>query len=359
MHRSAILIAVLATLLAGMAVLLQQQNEWGDTPSSEIALQQQLAWLANATLVTQQLVQDAAQTWAAHRQQMQSHHAQELAALRSTIESQASPHAEPSPAISPDILLRLQALEHRAEATYFEILRLNLSPPDYRHADVRRLVILEHARQIASGGLLLIGDSIIESLHIEAGDLQCPTEVGGLPDGFRVLNAGVGGAGVGLFDADFVASLVETAQPQAVVLALGINDCILRDSANEDRLLDAWAPRYRSLVSQLQGKGRAVLLCTILPVEQDRLGFGGALTFSDELISRYNTVIRALSHEEGLPLLDGHAQFAGSSPPFTTDGVHLTPKSAARYAAAIADMARPLVGSPIAGSPMAGCLPSP
>lgn len=95
------------------------------------------------------------------------------------------------------------------------------SAVDHSHQEARVKAILAQARQMPSGGVVVIGDSITEQMRLET---LC-----GLP----ALNAGITWA----TSADWLPhaqAVIEAAKPSIVILALGTND-------------QAIGPEYRQL----------------------------------------------------------------------------------------------------------------
>ncbi len=349
MSRYAMMIAVLATILVTMVYVLQQQHRLtSQSPAAEKALQQRLDWLANATLVTQQLLTESRQEAAAQHQQAQERLDAELKATRQTLqewtralETMPQPILDvPAAEIPPEVREQLHAMQQAIDAMKMDVLRINAPLKDHQHTLVRRHFILEKARQLAPGGILMLGDSIIESLHLEAVDLECPS----MANELRVLNAGIGGIGAGFFDPAYLQWVLDASKPGIVVLALGINDCAVTNPDNEAPVFAKWKPLYRRLVEQLYADGRAVVLCTLLPVEQHK--FGDDRLFSDALIEAFNRSIKALAAELDVTVVDGHTHFATGPEDFTVDGVHLSTASALRYKEIIVQGVQPLLGCP-------------
>jgi lysophospholipase L1-like esterase len=181
-------------------------------------------------------------------------------------------------------------------------------PPLYggHHVALRTRFILEQVRQSTGGSTLLLGDSITEGLFLDG------------PVGMRVINGGIGGAGV----RDLTA-LVQQVAPRSmhlVVIAIGVNDTMLARSHGTSE----WEQIFRQLISRAKGVARnEVVVSTILPVEGGK-PLGSAF-FDEEKIHEINQVIRRVAGEQGLTLIDGFAAFAPlvGKTEFTTDGVHL------------------------------------
>jgi lysophospholipase L1-like esterase len=177
-------------------------------------------------------------------------------------------------------------------------------------------VIELQAKQVEPGGLLVLGDSIMEAMY---GDQLC-----GLP----VLNAGVGGTGV-----DFVAAHVERmlswSRPSYVLVSVGINDATRAGSPRNEADLSQWARTYSSLLDRIEGVHAVPLVMTLLPVEKD--GALGERYFDRATVVDLNRRLRELSEARNGRLLDGFSAFADHKGAMkigsTVDGVHLTGES--------------------------------
>ncbi len=92
--------------------------------------------------------------------------------------------------------------------------------PFDRHADARR-IIMNRAEDAPTGGVLLIGDSIVHRLHL--------SELCGLP----VFNAGMSGARADQI-APIVDPLVAKLKPRFIILSAGTNDDVQGDDWRAD-----------------------------------------------------------------------------------------------------------------------------
>lgn len=99
--------------------------------------------------------------------------------------------------------------------------------------DAKRALILNRAKDMPPGGVLVIGDSIVERQRLE--------RICGLP----ALNAGMGSARIG-DAAPIVAPLLTLTKPSRIVVAFGPNHFL---NGNDDDL-DAFAAAMDNLLSQ-------------------------------------------------------------------------------------------------------------
>ena len=161
--------------------------------------------------------------------------------------------------------------------------------------------------------LFCVGDSIVEALYLQ--------EVAG----FTLVNAGISGAGVRTF-LHRTGNILPQAQGTSVLLAIGINDAW-------DFSAEAWGAEYRELCTQLAADAAKFIVQTVLPLEKHPLWGGQRLPF--ENIAAMNDIIRSFAKERGYCLIDMYAHFADKDGFMleggTTDGVHLTDDSYARW----------------------------
>ncbi|MFB6451662.1 SGNH/GDSL hydrolase family protein [Bradyrhizobium tunisiense] len=173
-------------------------------------------------------------------------------------------------------------------------------------------MIASHLEQGGHGAIVVIGDSRVESARL-------PSEVGGRP----LVNAGVGGATVGLLE-NMVLPLISKAY--CIVVAVGVNNAKTEATVSEDFLF-----AFDRLCRAASDKAEKLVVATIPPVAENApLGVG---YYDPSMISTFNDEIRALAGNRQYNLSDIAALMQkdnGNLPSeFSSDGVHLT---AAGYA---------------------------
>ena len=211
---------------------------------------------------------------------------------------------------------RISELTQGMTAVKQEVQKAVPAPLGHWHHTVRIFMIKAQGGQTEPGGIILIGDSITEGLFL---DRVC---------GLSVANAGIGGAGVSLFNSN-IDELLSTSKPSVAFIALGVNDSNISISEKNEEYINNWAKNYDSLVDNLIGKGIEPVLSTILPVEKDK--DLGTKYFNAALINRLNEKIRETGVKKELIVADSYvalADSAGFIPQGSTlDGVHLNAES--------------------------------
>jgi len=187
-------------------------------------------------------------------------------------------------------------------------------PPTNSYLSVRTFVLYSQADTINEGTIVLLGDSIVDSLYAP------------LLGERKTWNAAVAGVGARYY-AEHARRLLQKARPAIVIVALGINDCCMHPYESQEDT-SQWLHFYKSIVSAIRSVDAVPVLVTILPVEDNRPL--GTSYFSQTRIRSLNECIRHLAEEEELALIDAYAKFAaGETMPVggTVDGVHLTTHS--------------------------------
>jgi lysophospholipase L1-like esterase len=211
---------------------------------------------------------------------------------------------------------RMSELAQGMTAVKQEVQKAVPAPLGHWHHTVRIFMIKAQGGQTEPGGIILIGDSITEGIFL---DRVC---------GLSVINAGIGGAGVSLFNSN-LEDILSTSKPSVAFIALGVNDSNISISEKNEEYIKNWAKNYESLVDNLIKKGIEPVLSTILPVEKDKEL--GTKYFNAALINRLNEKIREISDKEELILADSYAAMADSAgfipQGSTLDGVHLKAES--------------------------------
>lgn len=176
----------------------------------------------------------------------------------------------------------------------------NVVPAMYRHY----LAAVESqawvSQQMATGSVVLLGDSLVENLWVGA-------------ISSRAVNFGIGGdTTVGLLQRLPRLSLKKAS---LIILGIGINDL---PKFRDDEILD----RFRSILDKLEV--RPLIVSAILPVDENLFG-----PFSNSRIRKLNQQLKTLCQERsGIlfldigPLLSGYT--SGLSSAFHVgDGLHL------------------------------------
>lgn len=171
------------------------------------------------------------------------------------------------------------------------------------HYQVRSMAIHQQAKLIPKGGVLIVGDSIVEFSYTP---ILC-----GLP----VLNAGIGGIGVERW-IDLLPSVFADAKPSRVVFALGVNDT----QAGRQMTPEQWASDFGKLISE--ASAAKVSVVAINPVEPSK---PVGATFDRALIVSLNQQARKIASRAGATFIDAPARER------TIDGVHLVPAASAAW----------------------------
>lgn len=175
--------------------------------------------------------------------------------------------------------------------------RFACRPAGHLHSVVRRQAILSQAEQVPAGGVVILGDSIVEFLFL---DRIC---------GQTVLNAGIG-SGTIKEVLTLCEAVLERARPASVIISVGVNDAQL----SRQRDIEAWLGHYDKLLRALSAY--RVFVMAINPVEAGKpLGDN---YFDQSFINRQNLGLIALSKKHGANYIPPTAAATG----LTSDGVH-------------------------------------
>jgi len=178
----------------------------------------------------------------------------------------------------------------------------------YRGAAIR-----QQARVIPAGGVLFVGDSIVDQSFTP---LIC-----GLP----VLNAGMSGATVAdLFPV--ARDAIALAKPALILISVGINNALPK---SRHVSVEAYGEQLDGMVAAAMASGARVVLLTQTAVRHDQM-----LSIDLPKLNAIDGTIRNIAEQRGTQLVDITAALAGPDGQMqsgrTMDGVHLT---AAGYAA--------------------------
>jgi len=171
-------------------------------------------------------------------------------------------------------------------------------------------VVFQRAVKQPAGGVVVLGDSIVE--------LQSFTTLCGLP----VFNAGISGATTAQV-ARKAAVIVKAARPAIVVVAVGINDMAIAQRTPED----VWEAQYRDLLASL--KAPRIIVMGIQPVEPAKRW---GQIFETAAIGRDNEALARIAAAAGAVYVPPWPSAEG----LTFDGVHPTADGDRRWQASIA-----------------------
>lgn len=174
------------------------------------------------------------------------------------------------------------------------------------HLDIRRTIIASHLEQAGSNSIVIVGDSRVESARL-------PSEI----NGKNVVNAGVGGATVGLIET-VVLPLID--QVHCIVFSVGVNNAKSQPIGEDFELI------LRRSILVASKKSERLVLTTIPPVKNGGpLGVG---YYDPCVIWRLNQKIADIAQDTGLALIDLASSMSGDDgnllPEHSRDGVHLT-----------------------------------
>lgn len=190
---------------------------------------------------------------------------------------------------------------------------MNAQPnPFAPHWLIRDIVIGSHLHAVGSGGLLFIGDSIVEGFYWN--------RIGSM----SVLNAGYSGIWTEALEPK-VPRLLEAAKPRLVALLVGANDA--KKGRSED-YLDAVTAHFERLVWHSKASSVPFIVITPPPIEA-----GKRLTsfYCADAMASLSRRIALIAERQGADILDMHAAFSNENgeahPGMTTDGIHLSGKA--------------------------------
>jgi len=177
------------------------------------------------------------------------------------------------------------------------------------HWLIRDIVIGSHRAAVGQGGLLFVGDSLVEGFYWN--------RLGPLP----VLNAGYSGIWTEALEPR-VPLLLKAAQPSLTVLLVGTNDA--KKDCTESSL-DAVEKYYGQIVGHCGNAGVPLIVLTPPPVEPGKriTGF-----YSPEAMLSLSRRIAALARGQAAGIVDLQRAFADENGQaragLTTDGIHLS-----------------------------------
>ena len=176
----------------------------------------------------------------------------------------------------------------------------------------RGSVLAAEAEDFPRGGVLVLGDSIVERQYI--------AHLCGRP----VLNAGISGITAGRMS-EVAPPIVAAADPALVVVAVGVNNAIVWRATSA-------VIAQRSLEALLTGlRGRTLILVGIQPVEPNR-----AVPRPHEPWSMYGVAqVRAMMPDLARRFGASYVPPLAATGNRTADGIHLTPAAAAEWQAAV------------------------
>jgi lysophospholipase L1-like esterase len=177
------------------------------------------------------------------------------------------------------------------------------------HWLIRDIVISSHKSAVGPGGLLFIGDSIVEGFYWN--------RIGPLP----VLNAGYSGIWTEALEPR-VPLLLTSAEPRIAVLLVGTNDA--KKDCTESAL-DGVAEHFERIVRHFGDAQVPVLVLTPPPIEQAK-----RLTsfYSPEAMASLSRRIVQIAEDRAAGIVDLQKEFADETGAaregMTTDGIHLS-----------------------------------
>jgi lysophospholipase L1-like esterase len=177
------------------------------------------------------------------------------------------------------------------------------------HWLIRDIVIGSHLHAAGPGGLLFVGDSIVEGFYWN--------RIGSL----AVLNAGYSGIWTEALEPK-LPRLLQAAQPRLAVLLVGTNDAKKGRSESD---IDEVAQHFERTIRHSEASGIPFIVVTPPPVET-----GKRLTsfYSVEAMSSLSRRIARIAEESGAEVIDMHRAFSGESGEaragMTIDGIHLS-----------------------------------
>ncbi|ANY80783.1 hypothetical protein BB934_23230 [Microvirga ossetica] len=177
------------------------------------------------------------------------------------------------------------------------------------HWLIRDITVATHRTLVGPGGLLFLGDSLVEGFYW--------SNLGGLP----VLNAGYFGIWTEELEPK-VARLLKSAQPSLGVLLVGTNDA---KKSNSEESVDATAEHFERVVGHFEDAGVPFIAMTPPPIEPaKRL----SNFYSADFMASVSRRITQIVDGRAAAILDLQKDFADSDGAartgITTDGIHLS-----------------------------------
>jgi len=180
------------------------------------------------------------------------------------------------------------------------------------HWLIRDIVISSHRAVVGPGGLLFVGDSLVEGFYWN--------RIGSLP----VLNAGYSGIWTEALEPR-VPLLLKSAEPGIAVLLVGTNDA-KKDCG--DGALDGVTDHFDIILRHFEAAAVPVIVMTPPPIERAK-----RLTsfYSAEAMASLSGRIVQIADGRAAAIVDLHKAFgdggSAAREGITTDGVHLSAKA--------------------------------
>ncbi|MBF9196701.1 GDSL-type esterase/lipase family protein [Microvirga terrestris] len=184
--------------------------------------------------------------------------------------------------------------------------------PFASHWLIRDIVIASHRAAVGPGGLLFVGDSLVEGFYWNG--------IASLP----VLNAGYSGIWTEALEPR-VPLLLNSAEPSIAVLLVGTNDA-KKDCS--ERALDEVTQHFETIIRHFEAATVPVIVMTPPPVERAK-----RLTsfYSAEAMASLSRRIVQIANGRAAAIVDLHRALGDGEGAarggVTTDGVHLSAKA--------------------------------
>ncbi|MGF9763739.1 GDSL-type esterase/lipase family protein [Microvirga sp. 0TCS3.31] len=177
------------------------------------------------------------------------------------------------------------------------------------HWLIRDIVIASHRAAVGPGGLLFVGDSLVEGFYW--------SRLGSLP----VLNAGYSGIWTEALEPR-VPLLLQSAKPGIAVLLVGTNDA---KKGCTESALDGVAAQFETIVRHFEAAAVPVIVMTPPPIERAK-----RLTnfYSADAMASLSRRIVQNARGRAAAIVDLHTAFSdgegAAREGLTTDGIHLS-----------------------------------
>lgn len=177
------------------------------------------------------------------------------------------------------------------------------------HWLIRDIVIASHRAAVGPGGLLFVGDSLVEGFYWN--------RIGSLP----VLNAGYSGIWTEALEPR-VPLLLQSARPGIAVLLVGTNDA--KKDCTESAL-DGVTAHFETIIRHFEAAAVPVIVMTPPPIERGKrlTGFYSA----DAMASLRGRIVQ-IADGRAAAIVDLHTAFGDgrgtAREGLTTDGIHLS-----------------------------------
>ena len=184
--------------------------------------------------------------------------------------------------------------------------------PFASHWLIRDIVIASHRAAVGPGGLLFVGDSLVEGFYWN--------QVGSLP----VLNAGYSGIWTEALEPR-VPLLLKSAEPSIAVLLVGTNDA--KKDCTESAL-DGAMEHFDTILRHFEAAAVPVIVMTPPPIERAK-----RLTnfYSADAMASLSRRIVQIANGRAAAIADLHTAFGdgegAAREGLTTDGVHMSARA--------------------------------